>query len=197
MPQKLPESKIERIQELYAEGKSRNEISNELNISHNVVSKYCSGVSRDDRERERKVVTVTRESKVKEATYEILRQVMRKGYFRPAESDLDDYAAREVYKELKEREFPIQRTETSTQQVVYHHEDRAKEAMKQTVENLNKKVISCQELGRLASAFGDKTLSKSLVGNYGSHEPSSKGSGSEERGIQRGLDDFVGRFLPS
>lgn len=69
--------------------------------------------------------------------------------------------------------------------------------MSEVVNDMNKKVISYQELGRMAASFGEKISGKNFIGSEKSDDSDSESSDENESGWLRSIDEFVCRFLPS
>ena len=129
---------IEKIRISVKEGNSKSQTAKELDISFSTVCKYTKDMPR-------KTLIIPR---IYGRALILLRTLMKEGYaFSSPEYGLKEY-------QMLKKQFPsIYRTKQYGK-VIFYLDDKAKIAAKAFFENLNKRIISYNELNQITKCFG-------------------------------------------
>lgn len=136
----LSKETIEEIRRAVKNGKPKMQVSRELSLSPKLIYHYTKDI----------IVGHQRDLGIAGNTLEFLQEIMVKGYAKPSMKN-----SYKNYQKIK-RKFPNIRKVKMYGKTMYFIQERSDEAMRDFLENVNKKIISYQELQQIIKLFQGK-----------------------------------------
>ena len=183
----LPKDIIYQMREEVLKGKSKFQVSKEMNISDSMVYKYTKDLPNKYK----------REPYISGKPLELLKQLLENGFVYTKEN-------RNALRSLQ-KHFPVIRRSQFKNKSIYYLEDKNKQALQEMMRQDTSRIISFQELGRMTKVFNTDIEIKQKRAFLGKNPKPKRyknnkfkqqlRSNSKEK--QSILDDFFGRFLHS
>lgn len=143
---KISNEKIEEIRRRVKNGKTKTEVAKEMHISISAVSRHTGDIN-----------PVPKKADISYRAFLMLQNLIDKGYAFPC----PQYGTKE-YQELKKK-FPRIWRVKMYGRTIFYFEDKSDIAMKMFLENINKKILSHQELQPIIDVFKVNISTKDKV----------------------------------
>jgi len=178
---------VQQIREEVLKGKSKHQVSREMNITDTVVYKYTKDLPN----------RYKRDPYISGKPLELLKQLLEKGYVYTEENRNALRALQRYFPQIKRSQFKGKSC--------YYLEDKNKLALLEMMKQDTSRIISYQELGRMTKVFNTSIeieQKKAFLGRKRARSPwkikeSTNRYGSISKEKQTKIDDFLGRFLHS